>query len=75
MVASRTQNTHTYVYSTGVDTPLSFDYGDGDWANDPTVTMGDGDGTGDEVTNVVAALKATKIATLGGHREPPRGDP
>mmetsp|Transcript_77305 Transcript_77305/g.231925 ORF Transcript_77305/g.231925 Transcript_77305/m.231925 type:complete len:221 (-) Transcript_77305:57-719(-) len=33
------------MYSTGVDTPLSFDYGDGDWANDPTVTMGDGDGT------------------------------
>jgi len=33
------------MYSTGVDTPLSFDYGEGDWAQDPTVTMGDGDGT------------------------------
>uniref|UniRef100_A0A7S0JJX1 Uncharacterized protein n=1 Tax=Calcidiscus leptoporus TaxID=127549 RepID=A0A7S0JJX1_9EUKA len=33
------------MYSTGVDTPLSFDYGDADWAHAPKVTMGDGDGT------------------------------
>ena len=33
------------IYSTGVSTPLSFDYGDGDWAKTPVATMGDGDGT------------------------------
>jgi len=37
--------------------------------------VSDGDGTGNEVTNVVTAREATKIAALSRTREPPGGDP
>ena len=58
--------THCF-YGVGVDTPLSFHYGEafpGGADDDPEVTMGDGDGT----VNTLSSEVCLQWASNGGHR-------